>query len=142
MAPDQSKLFCPFSPMQWQKMDATKNLISEALEQLLSAEFKKFVWHLWNGVAADIEPIPRAALENADRQDVVDRMVQKYSTNAGTVAVQVLLNINQNDLAKSLDVKLQKGKEKHCICYDLCLMWISYSITNILSFLSPSSSEF
>lgn len=90
-------------------MDATKNLISEALEQLMSAEFKKFVWHLWNGVSADIEAIPRSALENADRQDVVDRMVQKYSTNAGTVAVQVLLNIHQNDLAKRLDVKLQKA---------------------------------
>ncbi|RXN12727.1 caspase b [Labeo rohita] len=89
-------------------MDATKNAISDVLEHLLSKDFKKFVWHLWNGVASDIEPIPRAALENADRQDVVDRMVQKYTTNAGTVAVQVLLNINQNDLAKQLEVKLQK----------------------------------
>ncbi len=98
-------------------MDATKNAISDILEHLLSAEFKKFVWHLWNGVAADIEPIPRASLENADRQDVVDRMVQKYTTNAGTVAVQVLLNINQNDLAKRLEVKLQKGKGKCFIQY-------------------------
>ncbi|KAK2909482.1 hypothetical protein Q8A67_005319 [Cirrhinus molitorella] len=90
-------------------MDAAKNAISDILEHLLSAEFKKFVWHLWNGVAPDIEPIPRAALENADRQDVADRMVQKYTTNAGTVAVQVLCNINQNDLAKRLELKLQKA---------------------------------
>ncbi|KAL1281468.1 hypothetical protein QQF64_000271 [Cirrhinus molitorella] len=39
---------------------------------------RKKCWHLWNGVAPDIEPIPRAALENADRQDVADRMVQRY----------------------------------------------------------------
>ncbi|RXN38515.1 caspase b [Labeo rohita] len=93
-------------------MDGIKNAISDVLEQLLNAEFKKFVWHLWNGVGADIERIPRAALENADRQDVVDRMVQKYTTNAGTVAVQVLLNINQNDLAKQLEVKLQKASSQ------------------------------
>lgn len=91
---------------------ATKKLILDALEEIVNADFKRFIWHLWNGVGSDIEPIRKAKLENADRQDVVDRMVEKYSTNAGTVAVQVLLNINQNSLAKKLDLKLQEGKGK------------------------------
>lgn len=85
----------------------------DALEQIVSADFKRFIWHLWNGVGQDIDPIPRALLENADRQDLVDRMVERYSSNAGTVAVQVLCNINQHDLAKKLDLKLQQGKEKY-----------------------------
>ncbi len=53
-------------------MDTTLCLMREALEQLVSTDLKKFVWHQWNGVVADIDPIPRSALEEADRQDVVD----------------------------------------------------------------------
>ncbi|KAG1955784.1 caspase b-like [Pimephales promelas] len=87
----------------------TKKLILDALDEIVKADFKRFIWHLWNGVGSDIEPIPRAKLEDADRQEVVDCMVQKYSTNAGTVAVQVLVNINQNDLADKLHLKLQKA---------------------------------
>ncbi|KAL1281450.1 hypothetical protein QQF64_000253 [Cirrhinus molitorella] len=56
------------------------NSVSNIIVRNFPAEssLSRFVWHLWNGVAPDIEPIPRAALENADRQDVADRMVQKY----------------------------------------------------------------
>lgn len=101
-------------------MDATKKLIMDTLDQIVSADLKRFIWHLWNGVGHDIDPIPRALLENVDRQDLVDIMVQRYTTNAGTVAVQVLCNINQHDLAKKLDLKLQQGKKKQfTLVYDI-----------------------
>lgn len=47
--------------------------------------------------------------------DVVDCMVQQYSEDAGRIAVQVLCNIKQNDLAHRLKLKLKEGKEKPVI---------------------------
>ncbi|KAK7161029.1 hypothetical protein R3I94_003869 [Phoxinus phoxinus] len=86
-----------------------KRLILDALDEIVSADFKRFIWYLCNGVGSDIETISQAKLENADREKVVDCMVQKYSANAGTVAVQVLVNINRNDLANKLGLKLQEA---------------------------------
>ncbi|XP_016418140.1 caspase-1-B-like [Sinocyclocheilus rhinocerous] len=91
-------------------MEATKRLL-EALKELKKAELKEFIWHLCNGVAADIEPIPRGNLEEADRQDVVDCMVEQYSDDAGKITVQVLRNIKQNNLANHLESKLQEVRQ-------------------------------
>ncbi|ROL51987.1 Caspase-1 [Anabarilius grahami] len=57
----------------------------------------------------DIEPIPRARLQTTVRHDVVDRMVQQYSANAGNIAVKVLQNMKQNDLAIDLEQKLKEA---------------------------------
>ncbi|KAK7161031.1 hypothetical protein R3I94_003871 [Phoxinus phoxinus] len=83
-----------------------KKLMIKALENLVDADLKDFNWYLWNGPVKDIEPIPRARLQGADRRDVVDYMVEKYSDEAGKITVQVLRNINQNHLAKTLESKL------------------------------------
>lgn len=90
-------------------MDA-KNLMIDALEDLVDDDLKAFKWHLSSGMRPDIEPIPKGRLQKADAHDVVDCMVQKYSDEAGKVAIIALQKINQNDLAKRLDLKLQKGK--------------------------------
>ncbi|KAG1955785.1 caspase-1 [Pimephales promelas] len=89
----------------------TKELMNDALENLVDDDIKKFKWVLWNGLIPDIEPIPRAKLEKADRTDVVDRMVEKYSDDAGKIAVQALRNIKLNHAAKNLESKLQEVQQ-------------------------------
>ncbi|XDV16686.1 hypothetical protein PO909_016288 [Leuciscus waleckii] len=83
----------------------------DALENLVDEDFKKFNWQLWNGVETGNDPIPKAKLQKADRSDVVDCMVDKYSDEAGKITVQALRKINQNHSAKILESKLQEGKE-------------------------------
>ncbi|XP_051742218.1 caspase b-like [Ctenopharyngodon idella] len=90
-------------------MDVIKKLMIDALEELVDEDFKKFNWQLWNGLVTDMGPIPRAKLQKADRSDVVDHMVDKYSDEAGNIAVKALRNINQNHLAKTLESKLQEA---------------------------------
>ncbi|XP_077054460.1 caspase b-like [Siphateles boraxobius] len=84
-----------------------KELMNDALEDLVDADLKNFKWCLMNGLVPDIEPIPQSKLEKADRTDVVDRMVEKYSDQAGNITVQALRKIKQNNLAKTLESKLQ-----------------------------------
>lgn len=93
-------------------MAATKRVMTEALEELVETDLQELKQHLWSGVTSDISPIPREKLEKSDCMDVVDCMVQQYSEDAGRIAVLVLHNIKQNDLAHRLELKLQEGKEK------------------------------
>lgn len=92
-------------------MAATKRVIVEALDQLVDKELDQFIWQLCNPMTKDIEPIPRARLQTTVRHEVVDRMVQQYSANAGNIAVKVLQNMKQNDLAIDLEQKLKEGKK-------------------------------
>ncbi|XP_048050921.1 caspase b-like [Megalobrama amblycephala] len=91
-------------------MDFIKKLMNDALEELVDEDLKKFNWQLWNSLATDMGSIPRAKLQKADRSDVVDHMVDKYSDEAGNIAVKALRNINQNHLAKTLESKLQEAQ--------------------------------
>ncbi|XP_077054801.1 pyrin domain-containing protein 1 [Siphateles boraxobius] len=89
-------------------MATTKTVILEALDELLTDEFKDFKWRLSNSDS----PIPRGKLEKADRRDVVDLMVQRYDTpDAGKIAVRTLRNMKQNELADRLKGKLQEVPE-------------------------------
>ncbi|KAK2909471.1 hypothetical protein Q8A67_005308 [Cirrhinus molitorella] len=84
--------------------------ILDALSELLEDEFKEFKWHLSSSGTKD--PIARGKLESANRQEVVDLIVQQYkSSDAGTIAVRVLRKIKQNELADQLKRKLQKVSE-------------------------------
>ncbi|XP_067298524.1 caspase b-like [Pseudorasbora parva] len=85
-----------------------KRLILDALQELKSADFRRFTWELENGVAEGVARIPASKLEKADHQDVVDLMTQYYTTNAGSIAVLALRNINQNNLAAELEPRLQE----------------------------------
>lgn len=91
-------------------MAATKKVIFETLEKLKSDDLTEFIWHLENPTE-DIEPIPESKLEKANRQKVVDLMVRQYTDEAGNIAVKVLRDMKQNDLASKLERKLQGGKE-------------------------------
>ncbi|KAK7161036.1 hypothetical protein R3I94_003876 [Phoxinus phoxinus] len=89
-------------------MATTKTVILDALKELLKDEFKDFKWRLSNSAAS----IPRGKLENADVHDVVDLMVQHYDkSDAGKIAVRILRNIKQNELADQLKGKLLEVPE-------------------------------
>lgn len=96
-------------------MDIIKNSVFKALEQLEEEEFGLFKWYLWNGVIKGVSPISRGKLEKIKSHGVVDLMTQKYSADAGKIAVQVLRNMEQNDFADRLELNLQKGEEKQLI---------------------------
>uniref|UniRef100_A0A673KI79 Si:ch211-114l13.9 n=1 Tax=Sinocyclocheilus rhinocerous TaxID=307959 RepID=A0A673KI79_9TELE len=84
-------------------------VIFDALSELLEAEFKEFKWKLSNSGTQD-NSISRGKLENANRHEVVDLIVQQYgSSDAGKIAIRVLRKIKQNDLADQLKGKLQEG---------------------------------
>ncbi|XP_053194931.1 NACHT, LRR and PYD domains-containing protein 3-like [Scomber japonicus] len=89
------------------------------LEDLKVDEFEKFKWYLKNETVDDIPPIKESQLEEAERRDAVDLMVQKYeSSGAVEVMKSILKKINRNDLVEELsnigsgaeaDSDLQKG---------------------------------
>lgn len=86
------------------------------LENLTKEELKKFQWFLkQDGIMEGFSGIPEARLEKADRQDTVDRMVQKYGgPNALLVTIKILEKISRNDLVQRLSLT-NNGKLR-----DLC----------------------
>ncbi|XP_053194942.1 NLR family CARD domain-containing protein 3-like [Scomber japonicus] len=73
------------------------------LEDLKVDEFEKFKWYLKTETVDDIPPIKESKLEEAERQDAVDLMVQKYeSSGAVEVMKSILKKINRNDLVEEL----------------------------------------
>ncbi|XP_073697605.1 caspase b-like [Garra rufa] len=90
-------------------MASTKHAILDALYGLMQSDLEDFRWNLEN--LTEDEPIPVGKLENANRNRVVNLMVQQYHLKAGRIAVSVLRKINHNDLADKLQEKLPKVPE-------------------------------
>ncbi|XP_076869696.1 NLR family CARD domain-containing protein 3-like [Brachyhypopomus gauderio] len=75
------------------------------LEELKTTDLKTFQWHLTTTVEDD-KRIPKAHLENADRHDTVDKMVQKYGPDGAVeITVDILKKMDQNQLAEDLRTK-------------------------------------
>ncbi|KAL1281471.1 hypothetical protein QQF64_000274 [Cirrhinus molitorella] len=89
----------------------TKKVMTEALEDLVDEELKQFIRQLCSGVKPDIEPISQAKFQTSEREDVVDCMLQQYPEDAGEIAVQALRNMEQNELAQRLELKLQEVQQ-------------------------------
>ncbi|XP_074471661.1 NLR family CARD domain-containing protein 3-like [Sebastes fasciatus] len=85
--------------------------IFQILEDLNTKEFKEFKWHLQLGVRVDFPPIPISQLENADRMDTVNLMVQTYHKNTTTVTRIVLEEIPRNDLVEKLPNTVSESTE-------------------------------
>ncbi|KAM9339292.1 protein NLRC3-like [Symphorus nematophorus] len=84
-------------------MAAHKEVLLQTLENLNAGDFKKFKWYLQKNNNPECLPaIPRSRLENADRIDTVDQMVQTYDTNTVNVTIIVLKKIKRNDLVANL----------------------------------------
>ena len=89
-----------------------KNLL-HILEDLRDKEFKDFKWYLKDEKLGDIPPIQVSQLEEAERRDVVDLMVQNYGF-AGAVKIMknILKEMSRNDLVKKLPTISSKGQSQ------------------------------
>uniref|UniRef100_G3N8M9 Pyrin domain-containing protein n=1 Tax=Gasterosteus aculeatus TaxID=69293 RepID=G3N8M9_GASAC len=84
-------------------MEKVKKDILNILKGLKEEDFKEFKWHLENHRSPeDHRSIPRSDLENKDRMDTVDLMVQYYGKDSVQVAVEVLKEMKENNLAEKL----------------------------------------
>uniref|UniRef100_A0A8P4K6Q4 Pyrin domain-containing protein n=2 Tax=Dicentrarchus labrax TaxID=13489 RepID=A0A8P4K6Q4_DICLA len=91
-------------------MAASKRVLLATLEHLGTEEFRKFKWYL-QGVLESFPAIKKSQLENADREDTVDQMVQAYCINTIKVTTMVLREMNLNDLAEKLSIPTSKPTE-------------------------------
>ncbi|XP_030261194.1 protein NLRC3-like [Sparus aurata] len=82
-------------------MATLKQEIFRTLEDLGEDDFEKFKWHL-QGVLKGFPKIPKCRLENANRMETVDQMVQTYCINTIKVTRMVLTEIDQNVLWEKL----------------------------------------
>ncbi|XP_058844879.1 NACHT, LRR and PYD domains-containing protein 3-like isoform X2 [Acipenser ruthenus] len=92
---------------------STKDLILKELEELLQEEYRRFTWKLRDmGLKEGYKHIPKSQLENAERIDVVDKMIDFYGDDyAVEVTAETLVAINKLDLADRLKRDVQKFTE-------------------------------
>ncbi|XP_042288386.1 protein NLRC3-like [Thunnus maccoyii] len=85
-------------------MAKRKGELLNTLEKLKADEFKKFKWFLEeDDILEGFKGIPVFQLENAERQDTVDLMIQKHQDpGALQLTMKVLEKISRNDLMQSL----------------------------------------
>uniref|UniRef100_A0A671TXY4 B30.2/SPRY domain-containing protein n=1 Tax=Sparus aurata TaxID=8175 RepID=A0A671TXY4_SPAAU len=93
-------------------MATPKQILLGTLEDLGEDDFKKFKWLLQQeGVLEGFPAVRKSRLENADRMDTVDQMVQTYCINTIKVTRMVLQEMNQNDLRKNLSNTISEPTE-------------------------------
>ncbi|XP_071388900.1 NACHT, LRR and PYD domains-containing protein 3-like [Centroberyx affinis] len=84
-------------------MATDKVKLLETLEDLGDEELKIFQWFLQqDDILEGFPAIKKSKVENANRQDTVDQMVQTYNQHSLEVTKKVLMKINRNDLVQSL----------------------------------------
>ncbi|XP_071247682.1 NLR family CARD domain-containing protein 3-like [Salvelinus alpinus] len=87
------------------------DLLLAILEELVGKDLKKFHWYLAQSVPDGFPLIPKGHLENADRQDTVDMMVNTYGHDvAMKISLEILRKMNQKDLTKMLTVDQQEAE--------------------------------
>ncbi|XP_071388838.1 caspase b-like [Centroberyx affinis] len=80
-------------------MTMDKEKLLETLEDLGGEELKRFQWFLQqDDILEGFPAIKKSKVENADREDTVDQMVQTFNKNTLEVTKKVLKKINRNDL--------------------------------------------
>uniref|UniRef100_A0AAQ4P9K7 B30.2/SPRY domain-containing protein n=1 Tax=Gasterosteus aculeatus aculeatus TaxID=481459 RepID=A0AAQ4P9K7_GASAC len=85
------------------QMEKVKKEIFKILKDLKKEDFEVFKWHLENHRSPEhLGSIPRSDLENKNRENTVDLMVQYYGKDSVQVAEEVLKEIQRNDLAEKL----------------------------------------
>lgn len=98
-------------------MDSVSDVLLETLEGLEKESFKSFKRKL----GQDVGQFPRIAkckLEDKDRSDVVDQMVETYGQNkAVDVTILVLQKIRQNQLAEDLTERKERGKTTESVLF-------------------------
>ncbi|XP_047464167.1 E3 ubiquitin-protein ligase TRIM35-like isoform X2 [Mugil cephalus] len=90
--------------------DPVEKVLKEHLDELSQDELKTFQWHL----TVRYQAIPKSQLENATREQTVDKMVQTYGEEpAVEITVDVFSRINRNDLqVKLTQVAASRGEQQ------------------------------
>lgn len=95
------------------------NLLLAALSGLSTQELKRFQWHLTTGWITGSRPIPESQLENADRQDTVDKIVHSYGRRRAVMITHKILDRMQLiNLSVKIVTDYRRGntaKPKHLI---------------------------
>ncbi|XP_038583517.1 NACHT, LRR and PYD domains-containing protein 3-like [Micropterus salmoides] len=98
--------------IQGEKMATQKEVLLGILEDLGAEDFKKFKWYLQQKEVLEGFPaIQKSRLENADRVDTLDQMVQNYCINTTKVIRIVLVKINKNDLMENIPNTISEPTE-------------------------------
>ncbi|XP_076142890.1 NACHT, LRR and PYD domains-containing protein 3-like isoform X2 [Alosa pseudoharengus] len=85
------------------------DFLFHAMDHLKPDQLKRFKLYLSHRTLDDVEPIPKERLGNSDATDVVETMVEEYSTECAVrLTAHILRKINRTDLAEALE----KGKEE------------------------------
>uniref|UniRef100_A0A8C8IX14 Pyrin domain-containing protein n=1 Tax=Oncorhynchus tshawytscha TaxID=74940 RepID=A0A8C8IX14_ONCTS len=99
---------------------ATPERLLATLEELVTDELKMFQWFLNQDVLEGFSSIPSSRLENADRQDTMDKMVDTYGPEGAVkISLEILRRMEQNNLAEQLKAgyKINSAKKEmssHC----------------------------
>ncbi|KAM9492119.1 uncharacterized protein ACWYII_004093 isoform 1-T1 [Salvelinus alpinus] len=99
--------------LMWMKLDDLAEqlqrdysgvLLLTTLEELTEEQLKTFQSHLTIGWMLGFPPIPESQLENSDRQDTVDQMVERYGPErAVKITWRILMCMDLDDLAEQLE---------------------------------------
>ncbi|KAF1377976.1 hypothetical protein PFLUV_G00206400 [Perca fluviatilis] len=85
------------------EITCVKEELLNTLEDLSDEEFKKFKWFLQQReILVGFQAIPKNQLENADRIDTVDKIIQTFSHQSVEVVKLVLKKTRRNDLVEKL----------------------------------------
>lgn len=85
----------------------TEKVLKEHLDELTENELRSFQWYVTNH-QGDCKRIPKCELENATREETVDKLKRFYGENGAVeITVDILMNhMTHNDLA----TRLTQGK--------------------------------
>ncbi|XP_075938997.1 NACHT, LRR and PYD domains-containing protein 12-like [Anarhichas minor] len=87
------------------------------LKDLANEEFKDFKWFLQHAdVLGGFPAITKSQLENKDRLDTVDQIIETYDRNAVKVTIMVLKLIDKNNLVQRLSNISSTSKETLIVC--------------------------
>ena len=79
-------------------MGSLRERILNALEQLDEEGFKRFKWFLRDPAYVPGSPLTKRALQDVDREDVVDLIVQSFPDKETLLMVTILPKANRPDL--------------------------------------------
>ena len=80
-------------------MGSLRERILNALEQLDDEGFKKFKWYLQDPEYVPGLPLTNRALQNAEREDIVNLIRQSFPDKESLVMATILPKVNRYDLA-------------------------------------------
>lgn len=81
---------------------ASKERLLKTLNELEQNEFDSFRWFLHSGSLEDLPNILRSNLEDANRMQTVDVIVQSYSQQTVEVTKKILKKTRRKDLVEKL----------------------------------------